>query len=191
MHRFRPLILAPVLLAIGCSDDPAEDASETTTTAAVETTTTVTEPEVTTTASVVEMDIVTVPPTEPTGVADPNATGSILMLKLHVGDIAEAEAFYGNVFGATVAIEMGEGVHIVTLPGGGPGMVLIESGPDDADQHGAFIMQVPNLEASRDLAVANGATLQGEFAGNPGGDAARSIDLLDPWGNQVEILQIG
>ena len=32
---------------------------------------------------------------------------------------------------------------------------------------------------------------QRKFAGNPGGQAAQSIDFLDPWGNQVEILQIG
>lgn len=121
---------------------------------------------------------------------DPNATGTILMLKLYVGDLDAAEEFYGTVFGATPSLEMGDTVHIVSFPDGGPGLVLIEA--DDADdKHGSFIIQVPDLAASKAAAVANGATEQDTFAGSPGGEAAQSVNVLDPWGNQVEILQIG
>jgi len=114
------------------------------------------------------------------------------MIKLDVGDLASGERFYRNVFGAKFALAVGRGVHVLTLPNGGPGLVLLQTAPDDKTRRqGAFIIQVPDLQASKTLAVAIGATVQGEFAGAPQGQAARSIDLLDPWGNQVEILQLG
>jgi len=127
------------------------------------------------------------------GTADPNATGTILMIKLPVGDVEAAEKFYATLFGATPAAAMGGGIKIVTFPGGGPGLVLLgrDSNLPDSDGHGAFIIKVPNLEATKTLALANGATEQGTFAGTPNGQAAKSIDLLDPWGNQIEILQLG
>jgi hypothetical protein len=78
----------------------------------------------------------------------------------------------------------------VTFPDGGPGLVLLKKGPHDKKQ-GSFIIQVLNLSAAEAQAIANGAKEQRKFAGNPGGQAAQSIDFLDPWGNQVEILQIG
>ncbi|MGR7000982.1 VOC family protein [Yinghuangia aomiensis] len=69
--------------------------------------------------------------------------------------------------------------------------MLLKKGPEDQAKYGAFIIQVPDVQAAQTLALANGAKRQQEFSGNPGGQGARSIDLLDPWGNQVEILQTG
>jgi predicted enzyme related to lactoylglutathione lyase len=136
-----------------------------------------------------------VPPATSKGAANPAATGKVLMLKLFVGNLAQGEAFYGNVFGAKVALAVGANAHVLTFPNGGPGLVLLGpgagAGASDVTKKGAFIIQVPSLTASKALAVANGATVQGAFAGAPQGQAAKSIDLLDPWGNQVEILQIG
>lgn len=117
-------------------------------------------------------------------------SGTILMIKLYVGNVRAAESFYGSVFGAKVAIKVGS-VPIVTFPKGGPGLVLLKRGPHDKNRVGGFIIQVPSLSQARALALANGAKAQGHFAGQPGGKAAQSIDLLDPWGNNVEILQLG
>ena len=122
--------------------------------------------------------------------APAGVTGTILMIKLQVSDLSAAERFYGMVFGAKPALAIGNGAHIVTFPNGGPGLVLLTAKPNKK-MTGAFIIRVPNLREAQARAVANGAKLQGTFSGNPGGQAARSVDLLDPWGNQVEILQIG
>ena len=138
------------------------------------------------------LPIVTVPPATASGSTDGAApTGKILMVKLYVGDLEAAERFYGAVFGAKLALKVGENAHIVTFPDGGPGLVLLKKNANDKKKEGAFIIQVPSLSAAQALAVANGAKEQGTFAGNPGSQAAKSIDLLDPWGNQIEILQLG
>lgn len=144
------------------------------------------------TATATTLPISTVPTTQ--AAVDPNApspTGKILMLKLYVDDLAKAEQFYGSVFGANVALRVGERAHIVTFPDGGPGLVLLQRQKGDKKKVGGFIVQVPSLDTSKALALANGATEQGTFAGNPGSQAAKSVDVLDPWGNQVEILQLG
>jgi predicted enzyme related to lactoylglutathione lyase len=112
------------------------------------------------------------------------------MIKLSVGNVKAAERFYGAVFGAKVALKVGT-VPIVTFPKGGPGLVLLKRGPHDRNKVGGFIIQVPSLSAAKALAVAHGAKVQGKFAGTPGSQAAESVDLLDPWGNNVEILQLG
>src|SRR6187551_691803 len=42
---------------------------------------------------------------------DPNApapTGKVLMVKMYVGDVDAAEQFYGAVFGAKLALKIGE-----------------------------------------------------------------------------------
>jgi predicted enzyme related to lactoylglutathione lyase len=112
------------------------------------------------------------------------------MVKLYVGNVAAAEKFYGAVFGAKPTIKVGP-VPIVTFPKGGPGLVLLKRGPHDRQRLGGFIIRVPSLSQAKALAAANGAKVQGNFAGQPGGQIAQSIDLLDPWGNNVEILQLG
>ncbi|MFE2062916.1 VOC family protein [Streptomyces sp. NPDC059467] len=117
-------------------------------------------------------------------------TGTIIMVKLYVGTLDAGEAFYGRVFGAKFAVAQGETAHIVVFPNGGPGLVLLKRGPHDWKKKGSFIIQVPDLDIAKARAVANGATVQGEFEGGPDGQS-RSVDVLDPWGNQVEILQTG
>jgi predicted enzyme related to lactoylglutathione lyase len=143
-----------------------------------------------TTAPPSTLPIATAPPTEPSAAPNPAATGTILMVKLPVGNVAAAEKFYGAVFGAKVAIKVGS-AHIVTFPEGGPGLVLLPRNPKERSRTGAFIIKVPDLDVSEALALDHGAKKQATFAGKPSGQAARSVDLVDPWGNQVEILQIG
>lgn len=177
-----PLVLA---VAFGSSAIPSADASAPNNTPHGTKTTATTVPPTT-------LATQTVPPTSASGSDNPAATGNILFIKLYVGNVAAAEKFYGAVFGAKLAIKLGNNAHIVTLPKG-PGLALLKNGvgPNSKNRKAGFIIQVPSLTASRALAVANGAKVQAKFAGSPGGQAAQSIDLLDPWGNQVEILQIG
>ena len=186
MQRLAVITGLVLLVAVGCSSssDTGGEASASSTTATEATGT-----------SVVQMSIpeATTPATTP---GDPGATsatgsGQVIMLKLHVGDIDDAEAFYHSVFGATVAYELGEGIRVLTMAEG-PGFILIEDGPDDEDTwNGSFLIQVPDLAAAEAAAIDNGATHQQAFEGSPGGQEARSVDLLDPWGNQIEILQLG
>jgi predicted enzyme related to lactoylglutathione lyase len=112
------------------------------------------------------------------------------MIKLYVGNIPRAEKFYGALFGAKLAVKLGKYAQIVTFPKG-PGLALLQKTAADKNKVGGFIIQVPSLSATRALAVANGAKVQGKYAGTPASQAAQSIDLLDPWGNNVEILQLG
>lgn len=114
------------------------------------------------------------------------------MVKLYVGgNLARGEKFYGSVFGAKLAIKIGSFAHVLTFANGGPGLILIRGGPSDKNKKGSFLIEVPNLEVAKSVAVKNGAKVQHSFAGAPGGQAAKSIDFLDPWGNQIEILQLG
>lgn len=46
------------------------------------------------------------------------------MIKLYVGDMNAAKAFYGGAFGAKPALEIGSNANILTFPNGGPGLVL-------------------------------------------------------------------
>ena len=179
------MLIGTLVLAIGCSstgDSGAQrrDASTTSTTHAKAATAAPTTPPI----STVTGGTASAP-------SNPDATGSILMVKLYVADLGKAQAFYHDVFGATLAVEMGAHVHIVTFPNGGPVLLLLYSLYYDTDKKGSFIMKVPTLATTKPLALAHGAREQGTFAGAPGGQAAKSVDLLDPWGNQVEILQLG
>ena len=133
-------------------------------------------------------------PSTTAGDTDSATTGSgqVIMLKLQVGDVDEAEDFYHSVFGASVAYDLGQGARVLTMPEG-PGFILLggDGSGDDEDYNGSFLIQVPDLEAAEAAAIDNGATRQQAFEGSPGGEEARSVDLLDPWGNQIEILQLG
>jgi predicted enzyme related to lactoylglutathione lyase len=137
------------------------------------------------------LPIETVPTTAAQGSTKPTATGKILMVKLYVGNLKDAEKFYGTVFGAQLAVKIGKGAHVVSFPDGGPLLALIAAGRHDKNKKGSFVVQVPDLAAAKKLAVANGAKAERSFAGNPAGQAAKSIDFVDPWGNGLEILQIG
>ena len=65
------------------------------------------------------------------------------------------------------------------------------SGDGGQSETSSFIMQVRNLARTQDLALANGATAEEAFEGSPGGQDARSVRLYDPWGNGIEILELG
>jgi predicted enzyme related to lactoylglutathione lyase len=141
--------------------------------------------------SATTLPIKSVPTTPSQGTSGPAAPGgTILMIKLSVGDVSAAEKFYGAVFGAKLALKVGS-VPILTFPKGGPGLVLLKRGPHDKNKVGGFIIQVPSLSQAKALALTHGAKFQGKFSGTPSSQAAQSIDLLDPWGNNVEILQLG
>ena len=80
----------------------------------------------TTTVAPTTLPIDSVPSTTTSGSDNPGApTGKILMVKLYVGSLDAGEKFYGAVFGASVAIKLGDTAHVVTFPGGGPGLVLV------------------------------------------------------------------
>jgi len=57
--------------------------------------------------------------------------GTILMIKLYVGDLNAAKAFYGGAFGAKPALAIGDNANILTFPRGGPGLVPLKSNPGD------------------------------------------------------------
>ena len=193
MPRFAFLLVVPLLVLVGCGFSNDDHAQSTTTQSPKATTTKAPK---TATSFAVDISSTTSPKTGTATTAAPNSTGGptgkILMLKLHVGDdLAAAEKFYGAAFGAKKGGTVGAGVDIVSFPNGGPGALLIKTGPQDKNMHGAFIMQVPDLASAKAAALANGAKEQGTFKGQPGGMAAKSVDILDPWGNQIEILQLG
>lgn len=77
-----------------------------------------------------------------------------------VAAIDTTEQFDGQVFGATIAMQMGDRVNVVALPDGGPGVVLIERGEGEADTTSAVIKEVPDLAAARDRAVASGNQIE-------------------------------
>ena len=95
---------------------------------------------------------------------------------LEVGDIDEALTFYGRLFE-------------IRLRGRSPGMAFIDLGdqfialsegreqPADTDRH--FGLVVDDKEQVRRAAQEAGATIL------PG----RGLDLLDPWGNHVQVVQ--
>ena len=120
------------------------------------------------------------------------AVGSrVMMLRIYVADIDRAVDFYHEVFGATVMQQMGGNVRITTLPGGLPGIILIQS-DQEATMNGSWVMQVPDLQAALDRAAAHGGTLMNtQFEGQPGGMASRSSHIVDPDGNIIELLQMG
>ena len=175
-----PVSAIVLLLAAGCSNTSALPSGPRARTVA------------TTNAAPTTLPIVTVPSTptsNPSSAAAPS--GKILMVKLYVGNLARGEKFYGAVFGAKLAVKIGAFAHVLTFAGGGPGLILIRGGPSEKNKKGSFLIEVPNLAAAKSVAIKNGAKVQHSFAGAPGGQAAQSIDFLDPWGNQVEILQLG
>lgn len=125
------------------------------------------------------------------------ATGSrVMMLRVYVADINRAVDFYHEVFGATVLQQMGGTVRITTLPGGLPGIILIQS-PEEATMNGSWVMQVQDLQGTLARASAHGGRLLNtHFEAGQGGFAAQaapaqSTHIVDPDGNVIELLQMG
>ncbi|WP_232425334.1 VOC family protein [Pseudofrankia inefficax] len=182
MRRRMLLLVVPLVLAVGCGSTGGHAAA--TPSARLESNST---PPVAATTFSIE----TVPTATASASKDPaGPTGTIMMIKLNVGSLDAGVKFYGAVFGAKLALKIQSNAGVVTFPNGGPGLILLPGHADGA-KAGAFVIQVPNLREAQARAVSNGATVQGEFTGTPNNQTGRSIDLLDPWGNQVEILQLG
>jgi hypothetical protein len=70
-------------------------------------------------------------------------------------------------------------------------VILLGGDAGEDTETSSFIMQVRNLERTQEQALANGATAEESFEGSPGGQDARSVRLYDPWGNGIEILELG
>jgi predicted enzyme related to lactoylglutathione lyase len=122
----------------------------------------------------------------------PVATPRVIMLRLHVSDLARAEKFYQEVLGATVVQKMGDNVGIMNFPGGVlPGLILIQS-REEEHMSGSFVIQVPDLEATLASAAANGGkVMTTRFSQDIQKMPAQSRHVFDPDGNDIEVLQIG
>lgn len=130
---------------------------------------------------------------QPATPAPPSATQAprIMMLRWFVADVKRAETFYQTVFGMKTVQKMGEKVRIMIFPGSSsPGLILIESA-EEKSMNGSFIIQVPDLKTTLDLAQTNGAKLKNtDFRQQMGAAQARSSHFIDPDGNEIEVLQI-
>ena len=122
----------------------------------------------------------------------PVATPRVIMIRMFVSDLPRGEKFYHEVLGTTVVRRMGDNVAILTFPGGAlPGIIMIKS-PQVAQMKSSFVIQVPDMEAALARGAANGGTAQStRFAEAVQGMPAASHHLLDPDGNDIEVLQIG
>ena len=115
----------------------------------------------------------------------------IMMLRLYVADLDRAEKFYHAVFGANVLQRNTDTVRMMMFPGQSlPGLVLIKS-PEEAQMNGSFIIQVADMDATVEKALANGGEAQGQdYAQQMGAAAGKSSHFYDPDGNLIEALQI-
>lgn len=122
----------------------------------------------------------------------PVATPRVIMLRMFVSDLTRGEKFYHEVLGTTVVRRMGENVSILTFPGGAlPGIIMIKS-PQVSQMKSSFVIQVPDMEAALAHGAANGGSAQTtRFAEAVQGMPAQSRHLLDPDGNDIEVMQIG
>jgi predicted enzyme related to lactoylglutathione lyase len=131
-------------------------------------------------------------PAQPATPVGPVSSPRVMMLRVFVADIARAEKFYHEVFGMITAQKMGDMVRIMIFPSGAlPGIILIQS-PQETTMNGSWVMQVPDVKATLDRAVANGGVaMNTRFAQKVEGQSAQSTHFTDPDGNVIELLQIG
>lgn len=122
----------------------------------------------------------------------PVASPRVIMLRMFVSDLPRGEKFYHDVLGTTVVRRMGDNVSILTFPGGAlPGIIMIKS-PQVARMKSSFVIQVPDMKATLARGAAVGGSAQStRFAEAIQGMPATSHHLLDPDGNDIEVLQIG
>ena len=122
----------------------------------------------------------------------PAANPKVIMLRLYVSDLARGEKFYHEVFGTTVVQKMGDNVRIMTFPGGAlPGIIMIKS-PEETQMNGSFVIQVPDMEAALARAAANGGKpLATRFSQDVQNMPAQSRHVIDPDGNDIEVMQVG
>src|SRR4029453_8814520 len=94
---------------------------------------------------------------------------------LEVGDIDEALAFYGKIFGFTLR---GRGKGQAFIDMGDQFLALSETKEPHRDRHRHFGLVVDVREGVYELAKAAGAKMvDGPF-----------LDFLDPWGNRIEVV---
>jgi catechol 2,3-dioxygenase-like lactoylglutathione lyase family enzyme len=107
--------------------------------------------------------------------AKPRLVG-INHVALEVGDLDEALAFYGGIFDLELRGRM-RGMAFVDI--GDQFIALAEGRSQESDRARHFGLVVDDKEATRRALEAAGAEIL------PG----RGLDFLDPWGNNVQIVQ--
>jgi lactoylglutathione lyase len=95
---------------------------------------------------------------------------------LEVGDLDEALAFYGQIFDLELRGRI-PGMAFVDI--GDQFIALSEGRSQEPDHARHFGLVVDDMDAARKALEAAGADIR------PG----RGLDFLDPWGNQVQIVQ--
>src|SRR5258707_5230733 len=97
---------------------------------------------------------------------------------LEVGDIDQALAFYGKIWGATLR---GKRPGNVFIELGDQFINLMEAPTPQEDRRRHFRLVVDDRSSVRaQVEAAGGRLLPGPF-----------LDFLDPWGNRVEIVEYG
>jgi lactoylglutathione lyase len=94
---------------------------------------------------------------------------------LEVGSIDEALEFYGRIFDLQLR---GRGGRMAFIDIGDQFIALAEGRTQPPDSHRHFGLVVDDKEATRRALQEAGVELQ------PG----RGLDFLDPWGNQVQVV---
>ena len=97
---------------------------------------------------------------------------------LEVGSIDEALEFYGRIFDLELR---GRGGRMAFIDIGDQFIALAEGRTQPPDRHRHFGLVVDDKEATRRALEEAGAEIQ------PG----RGLDFLDPWGNQVQVVDYG
>jgi lactoylglutathione lyase len=97
---------------------------------------------------------------------------------LEVGSIDEALEFYGRIFDLELR---GRGGRMAFIDIGDQFIALAESRTQPPDRHRHFGLVVDDKEATRRALEEAGAEIR------PG----RGLDFLDPWGNQVQVVDYG
>ena len=95
---------------------------------------------------------------------------------LEVADVDEALAFYGGLFELTLR-GRSRGAAFIDIGDQFIALMKGRSGPPDRARH--FGLVVDDKEATRRALEAAGVQIR------PG----RGLDFLDPWGNQVQVVQ--
>ena len=97
-------------------------------------------------------------------------------IALEVGDIEKALAFYGAIFDFELR-GRGDGRAFIDM--GDQFLALMEGRSQSPDEQRHFGLVVDDRSRVRDLAQAAGAEMvEGPF-----------FDLLDPWGNRIEVVE--
>ena len=112
-----------------------------------------------------------------------------------VDDVGQAIAFYVDVLGFTLKVQMGPAFARVTkgdleLWLSGPQSSAARPMPDgskpEAGGWNRFVIEVENIEKQVETLKQSGATFRNDIVTGPGG---KQIVLQDPFGNPIELFQ--